>query len=502
MLKKHRIPNSTPKHRLLCVSVDIGVVGSAKSTQGRVQLPWLPLKGSIWAVQARFSLRPALYNIMLQTCKIGSPANPISRMLWLVVLSCGVAGEIQLQSAPRAADLASGPYIHSSNTFWKRPLCHATDTSRRTSYWQYNDQMFPGLTDVFGTIDGHVVSVLNIRDDYCSTCGSVHWSLGSWTCVFPAGRADSHIESAGHVLGGDPHQHTLVVKCPLPTNFSVKSTMTLQGAVANRTATYVNVTFSAYESSRRSRMDGHIYHLVACTQVNAAFSHLLPEWVAYHLRQGFQHIRVYANGNVRHVRWLMQHFVTLGRVEVIDWDLPMPRYKSFIHQQSQENSCIQRYRHRAEWVGLMDVDEYFQPVGVSSNMTVASWLRRQPNTIPIGGFQFKSFFFGSAPDELQQVRLDALSQVTFGRYQFRAAKFEADSRQKCIVRPDKVDYFSVHMITSGGEMRYPDALHDMRLAHFKLPSRMMYNVLDSSFAEWASLIDQDLDDMELHGRCH
>jgi hypothetical protein len=45
-----------------------------------------------------------------------------------------------------------------------------------------------------------------------------------------------------------------------------------------------------------------------------------------------------------------------------------------------------------------------------------------------------------------------------------------DGRQKCFVRPENARYLSVHGLNIG-EMHTPDALTEIRLAHFKLPEQ-------------------------------
>lgn len=361
------------------------------------------------------------------------------------------------------------------------------DGRRRTSYWRYNDQVFPGLADVFGSQDAHVISILNLRSEVCSTCRNTLWSSATWTCSFLDANNGHKLKATGHAIARDPHRLSLVVKCAIPAAAQTRN-MSLTGATRNHTAHYPDITYCSYDQSK----DNHPYFLTACTQVNAQFSHLLPEWVAYHQRQGFQHFYIYANGHGRHVRWLMHPFVRTGIVDIIDWDLPSPRGATFVHQVSQENSCIQRFARRSKWVGLMDVDEFFHTAGGNNGATVASWLHSQSETNIHGGFQVQSCFWGSATEQSEQARLDVLSPSTLGRYKFRAPAAETDSRQKCIVRPDNVYYFSVHMITSGGTMLQPDPNSDIRVAHFKLPSQHVYDVYDSSLSQWASVVEQDL----------
>ena len=234
--------------------------------------------------------------------------------------------------------------------------------------------------------------------------------------------------------------------------------------------------------------------LAACTQINEQFAHLLPEWVAYHTQHGFKNMYIYVNGGQRHwehVDWLLRTFIAEGLVELIDWNFQAAQ--GFVHQQTQENSCIQRYRGQAQWVGLLDVDEYFQTVGLHQKATVEAWLQTQDEAKLLGGYQVESCFWGRSRDDSEQFRLDAASPISFGRYRYRASETEHNSREKCLVRPVNVDYFAVHTITAGKAMIRPKPFEEIRMAHFKLPAAWSYDTHDDSLQNWAVLVHQVLE---------
>ena len=80
----------------------------------------------------------------------------------------------------------------------------------------YNDGNVPGLADVFGTVEGHVISVLNIKPIQCASCQHVFWPNATWTCSFVGQPGLSWTSVQGNVNGGDPHGHTLTIDCEVP----------------------------------------------------------------------------------------------------------------------------------------------------------------------------------------------------------------------------------------------------------------------------------------------
>ena len=370
--------------------------------------------------------------------------------------------------------------------------CEGRDTRSRVIHCGHNNRTMPGLEDVFGNTEGHVVSIFNLRRDTCSSCLKVPWESAAWTCDFVDDWSGSVLRTNGTASGGDPHQLTLVIDCPAPVQKpNDLSTVSLRGSWGAFHAVYKNVTFCSYPLTVSAVP---LYQLVACTQISHSVAHLVPEWIAYHVRQGVDHFDIYVNGEVEPVYMLLRSYVLAGIVDVVRWDFP-GQAGSFLHQQTQQNSCIRRYRQRAQWVALLDVDELLHPVGAYRNTSVATWLRLQQHGHSIGGYQLNTCFWGSSINNTEQQLLDAASHLTIGRYQYRAADVVRDLRQKCIVRPNNVHYFSTHMITSGGEMVSPDPNAEVQIAHFKLPWSCMYDVHDVTLDTWTSLIKSDLKDM-------
>jgi hypothetical protein len=185
--------------------------------------------------------------------------------------------------------------------------------------------------DVFGR-DDKLVVILNVKEGWCSTCkAGVQWPGAEWA-VFYEGEG---IEIPGQVVGhGDGL--SLIVEFPLREGLPTARTtaVTLQADITEHRLRYANIPFCTLEPSASYK-----HHLAACTEVQGDFKHLLPEWVEYHLLQGYEHLTIFANEDPAEARALMRPFLEEGRVEVVDWHWPIT---NFMQQEAAENACIQR----------------------------------------------------------------------------------------------------------------------------------------------------------------
>jgi hypothetical protein len=125
---------------------------------------------------------------------------------------------------------------------------------------------------------------------------------------------------------------------------------------------------------------------------------LVAEWVAYHLLRGVEHWYIYANEDPALTRAALAPYVAAGRVEVVDWrwDLPRSKTTGWARQHPQMHSCVHRYRGRAAWVALFDVDEFFQvllpaPPPAQAPATLRSFLERQ--SLKVGAVAADMYYF-------------------------------------------------------------------------------------------------------------
>lgn len=209
-------------------------------------------------------------------------------------------------------------------------------------------------------------------------------------------------------------------------------------------------------------------HLVACTEITAGAAAAVPEWVAYHSLQGFEHFVIYVNDELSKVRQHLEPLVKAGLVTVVDWQWPSKFDGGHQFQQAEQNGCLMRMRGQARWVGLHDVDEYMQ--SMRPGATVADVLNIINVLDHIGSLIVPMLAWGSnTNDTLQAGFSEAGKGLMLGQYRSRAKEVGG---QKMIANPRGLSYSSVHGITTGGPEHRLDAEKDIRYNHFKPGERL------------------------------
>lgn len=112
----------------------------------------------------------------------------------------------------------------------------------------------------------------------------------------------------------------------------------------------------------------HSWYLCAVAAIKNEAPYL-DEWLAFCVAEGIDHVLLYDNASTDNSREVLQPWVELGFVEVIDWPLHWKsgaQTKAFV-------DAVGRLRGRARWAAFIDVDEFlFSPAGA----TVADVLRQ------------------------------------------------------------------------------------------------------------------------------
>ena len=346
--------------------------------------------------------------------------------------------------------------------------------SRAATFWQFNVDGLPGLTDVV-LLQGRVYAVMNLK--LANRNGFTHpgvstdappWHAASWTFSFEGFAAPV----AATTFGADTHNHTLIVYAMAPAELLQEAAalrrVTIEGLLpGSLPLLFVSVPFCVRHVAPR-------FELAVCTQLNQSAVHLVPEWLTYHHQlQGFEHFFIYVNENPAAVRPLLRPFVDAGLVTVVDWQWA-PRYAGLlVYQQAEENSCLLRARGVARWVALHDVDEFFVPR--KPGVTFRALLSQVGPEI--GALQAHTQWFGPHTDVALQEHLDASSRFVTARV-VAAGEVVLGARQKCVVRPEEIFYHDIHNVAVGAEMH---AVNDnvLRLAHYKYGgSAQRFNVLD------------------------
>ena len=270
----------------------------------------------------------------------------------------------------------------------------------------------------------------------------------------------------------DGHGHTFVLAAPLPKAYQnhprdrslrVNIVLVYKGSVKR----FDSVPFCLHNDNVQFR------HLVACTEIIADAAVLVPEWVAYHSLQGFEHFYMYVNDDLHKVRGLLEPLVKAGIVTVIDWRFPEVFYGKHEFQQAQMNGCLLRMRGRARWVALTDVDEFIQ--ALTPGMTVADYFNQQAVREHYAAVQVQFTTWGSnINDTVQAAFADTCKGLRLGEYRSRAKCCKGNSfqSQKMVANPRGMSYCSVHFLTTGGTAYNADPEKELRINHFKPQKRL------------------------------
>lgn len=283
-------------------------------------------------------------------------------------------------------------------------------TAPRSIFWRYLDGKTPALADVAHAED-RVYAVFNLKAPYLhAKWQQVKWHEASWSMLLHATHNSSTLLPA-KALGVDAHHHTLIVYSTLPSQLLLNE---LSGV---RVEISIMLNVSNGKGSFAKEYDrvplcieqpaSTFHHLVGCTQVLPEVVHHIPEWIVYHSLVGFEHFYVYAENNVSLVQDYLQPLVHAGLVTVIDFTWPLSHKRGFWSQQAMQNSCLLRARGRARWVGLFDVDEFFQvlaPGNTTASNLVSDFLQQRSQLEHVSGFSVHSIWFGSNRNESVQAQ--------------------------------------------------------------------------------------------------
>lgn len=301
-----------------------------------------------------------------------------------------------------------------------------------------------------------------------------------WTCEYEQyGRFD-----ALRTLG-DGDKHTLVVRCPLPSVVLEKGHDKEGRLVATLTLSVVNATQCYFRFQNIPVCDTDIVSdinttsevLAACTMVRTTTQELeridsvaiVENWTRYMLASGFSFVAIYIDaddGSTSRLNMTLQNEVLAGSVKLI-WFHLLDGYP-FQTQSAQENHCQWRFRGAVSWLAHLDVDEYLQPLGSFKNIrdVLSHYDASATETRgrELGAVQVKNLFWDHHPD------LEAnwsVARTDVWNMQWRDAQGAVlHGRGKIICKPAKVDYVSVHRVTTGWRTIHCNPETELRHNHF------------------------------------
>lgn len=212
----------------------------------------------------------------------------------------------------------------------------------------------------------------------------------------------------------------------------------------------------------------------------------VAEWVEYHRLIGIEHFVVFdRTGELRHT---LLPLVQDGVLTVVDWLNHWHGHEQhggngvYHDQQGILNKCLHRYARGAEWVLVVDPDEYVHLVADSAqhNHSIVSWAEAQVAGNPhIGELRMQSVFF-------QQTHGEADTIV--GRHTTRGqACMGAEVRTKYIAKVSKVENADVHFtfkLTPGSS--HQDVPCDVaRINHYQSGWEPDQEITEDLSALWA-----------------
>jgi Glycosyltransferase family 92 len=266
-----------------------------------------------------------------------------------------------------------------------------------------------------------------------------------------------------------PSGHTSLVECPLFNTTDV--------SVSFRDTTY-NISnflelYSVRENSNTQQFHLKNFSCAACTSVKG-IDHLslLKSWVIYHKILGVQCFWIYLDRTDDDVENVLRYISNLSFVQIIQYNFNFSNIP-FHNQQAIQNECI--YRSKAVGVKLLvllDIDEFLK-INIIPNRvetlenSIEALTKSIQNYHEIGGIRFQNWFHGRRKHE-------NVSDIIL-EYTGKSRRHTVNERQKLIVLPENVKFFSVHTITDGSKMYEVSPKYEGYIAHFKRADEGVFN---------------------------
>lgn len=155
----------------------------------------------------------------------------------------------------------------------------------------------------------------------------------------------------------------------------------------------------------------------------------IPEWIAYHLAIGFDHIFLFDNMSVNSPKRVIRYPHLTEKVTIVRW----PSVPGQNAQQIAYNHFLETYRDQVEWALVLDLDEF---LNLKQDDHVADFLKRFPSA---AGVAINWRMFGSS-GEIHFRRRPLMMRFT------RASEiaFDANKLVKTFFRLDKTTEIFVH----------------------------------------------------------
>ena len=229
---------------------------------------------------------------------------------------------------------------------------------------------------------------------------------------------------------------------------------------------FVNVPKPIVNSSPNSSYE----LLTLCTSPLHNQAKYLSQWIEFHRLVGFRKFVIYnttdTSGQLRSVldvyarkdpnlidvvQW---NFSSLGLVDVLG-----DRY----FQMEAVHDCLIRYGDQAEWLGMLDLDEYVVPLHPYE--TIVDYLYENFGRRIVGSINLWSQFYCTEAPNRYSAEENDTNRLTIERFTFRASQRYKKGREKYLYRPRFVQYLSIHYQMVGLSKEQPSENH-IALAHY------------------------------------
>jgi hypothetical protein len=110
----------------------------------------------------------------------------------------------------------------------------------------------------------------------------------------------------------------------------------------------------------------------------------LPEWVAFHLLSGADHMYIYDNDSSDNTKFALSRFISEGFVTVIDWKHSWFVAGKLDAQHAAYADAIIRFGQEWRWMAFLDADEFLFAVGEGGgNLSHLRTLLESLNAYPV-----------------------------------------------------------------------------------------------------------------------
>ena len=193
----------------------------------------------------------------------------------------------------------------------------------------------------------------------------------------------------------------------------------------------------------RFKVTAKKYHLAATTLMRDE-EHILCEWIEYYRAIGVEHFYIYDNRSLKKnkIRKLLEPYTEQGIVTLLDWDYLYAKNRKNSRrfcQRGQMHHCLYKYGHLSTWMFFIDVDEFVFPVD-RNQTSVLPLLKKYDQNPEVAALQFKMIWFGNSG------HTKVPKGLIIENYTHRAADVVPEGREKCCVRPDKVELMFIHNV--------------------------------------------------------